>query len=162
WLTDRREEVAKAKGETSRKATLVAPSRGAKKQLLDLAMENAKHAFEEKQRAAEDMDERLARIQNKLRLPSLPRRIECCDISHLGGEDTVGAVVALLDGVPDKSRYRTYKVRSAGPGDDYAAMFEVLSRRFARGRSAAEGTEDEAWELPDLFVVDGGRGQLAV
>ena len=125
-------------------------------------MENAKHAFEEKQRAAEDMDERLARIQNKLRLPTPPRRIECCDISHLGGQDTVGAVVALKDGVPDKARYRTYKVRSAGPGDDYAAMFEVLSRRFARGRSAAEGTEDDAWDLPDLFVVDGGRGQLAV
>jgi excinuclease ABC subunit C len=64
--------------------------------------------------------------------------------------------------VPDKSRYRTYKVRSAGPGDDYAAMLEVLSRRFARGRGAAEGTEADAWELPDLFLVDGGRGQLAI
>jgi excinuclease ABC subunit C len=125
-------------------------------------MENAEHAFAEKQRATEDMDERLARIQNKLRLPTIPRRIECCDISHLGGEDTVGGVVALLDGKPDKARYRTYKVRTAGPGDDYAAMFEVLSRRFARGAKASEGVDADAWDLPDLFVVDGGRGQLAV
>ena len=162
WLTERREAAAREKGESTRKVTLHAPSRGAKRELLDLAMENAKHAFEEKRRAAEDMEERLARIQAKLRLPTLPHRIECCDISHLGGEDTVGAVVALKDGVPDKSRYRTYKVRSAGPGDDYAAMLEVLSRRFARGKGAAEGSEDDAWELPDLFVVDGGRGQLAI
>jgi excinuclease ABC subunit C len=162
WLTDRRAEIARERGETAKKTHVLAPARGPKHKLLDLAMENARHAFEEKQRAAEDMDERLARIQGKLRLPSIPRRIECCDISHLGGEDTVGAVVALLDGAPDKARYRTYNVRSAGPGDDYAAMFEVLSRRFARGVRAAEGTETENWELPDLFVVDGGRGQLAV
>lgn len=161
WLSERRSELAAAKGETARKVLIIAPSRGAKRQLLDLAMENAHHAFGEKQRAAENMDERLARLQNKLRLPTLPRRIECADISHLGGEDTVGAVVALRDGVPDKSHYRTYRVRTAGPGDDYAAMLEVLSRRFARGR-AAEGSEGDAWELPDLFVVDGGRGQLAV
>jgi excinuclease ABC subunit C len=162
WLTDRREELARAKGESTRKVSVLAPSRGPRRQVLDLAMENAKHAFEEKQRAAEDMDERLARIQQKLRLPTLPRRIECTDISHLGGEDTVGSVVALTDGVPDKSLYRTYKVRTAGAGDDYAAMFEVLSRRFARGKNAAEGTEGADWQLPDLFVVDGGRGQLAV
>jgi excinuclease ABC subunit C len=169
WLTERRAEQAREKGESARKVTLLAPERGPKRKVLDLAMENAHHAFEEKRRAAEDMDERLARIQAKLRLPVLPRRIECCDISHLGGQDTVGAVVALKDGVPDKSHYRTYKVRSATSGDDYAAMFEVLSRRFARGREALEaaggqdgGQDSDAWSLPDLFVVDGGRGQLAV
>lgn len=158
WLTERRQES----DPKARKVALLAPARGQKKQLLDLVVDNARHAFEEKRRSAEDMDERLAKIQNKLRLPSLPRRIECCDISHLGGQDTVGAVVALTDGVLDKSRYRTYHVRSAGPGDDYAAMLEVLSRRFARGREASEDVETSSWELPDLFVVDGGRGQLAV
>jgi excinuclease ABC subunit C len=163
WLSERREEGARARGERSpRKVELLAPERGPKRQVLDLAMENATHAFEEKRRAAEDMEERLARIQTKLRLPVLPRRIECCDISHLGGEDTVGGVVALRDGVPDKTRYRTYKVRAATAGDDYAAMFEVLSRRFARGREAADSKETGEWDLPDLFVVDGGRGQLAV
>lgn len=162
WLTERRQELASQSGGHARKVSLLAPSRGPRSQVLDLAMENAEHSFKEKRRAGEDMDERLARIQQKLRLPTLPRRIECTDISHLGGEDTVGSVVALKDGVPDKSRYRTYKVRTAGPGDDYAAMFEVLSRRFARGKNVAEGTEDTTWELPDLFVVDGGRGQLGV
>jgi excinuclease ABC subunit C len=162
WLTDRRQAVAEEHGAATRRCQLFAPARGPRRQLLDLAMENAKHAFDEKRRAAEDVDERLARLQQKLRLPTLPRRIECCDISHLGGVDTVGAVVALRDGAPDKKRYRTYNVRGATEGDDYAAMYEVLSRRFARGRAAEEeGTEGE-WDLPDLFVVDGGRGQLAV
>jgi excinuclease ABC subunit C len=111
-------------------------------------------------------------VQERLRLPTLPRRIECCDISHLGGADTVGAVVALLDGQLDKKRYRSYIVRSALPGDDYQAMFEVLSRRFRRGKQAKEAAavaepdaaveSDNDWQLPDLFVVDGGRGQLGV
>src|SRR6185369_1598250 len=98
----------------------------------------AEHVFEEKRRAETDIDERLARVQERLRLPTLPRRIECSDISHLGGEDTVGSVVALLNGKPDKKRYRTYHVKSAGPGDDYQAQYEVLRRRFRRGRAAAE------------------------
>lgn len=179
WLSERR----------GRKCALVAPARGAKRKLLELALENARHAFEEKRRATDDIDVRLGKLQERLRLPTLPRRIECVDISHLGGEDTVGAVVALTSGVPDKKRYRTYRVRTAGDGDDYAAMYEVLLRRFRRGRDAAaasaaaasadpsaresagaaapEPTDDAAAPdgvdaLPDLFVVDGGRGQLAV
>jgi excinuclease ABC subunit C len=164
WLTERRQALAAARGETRvRRTELFAPARGARKQLLDLALENAKHAFDEKRRAAEDIDERLARVQERLRLPTLPRRIECCDISHLGGQDTVGAVVALFNGAPDKKRYRTYNVKGVEEGDDYRAMYEVLSRRFRRGRDAAENAgEGTEWELPDLFVVDGGRGQLAV
>ncbi len=179
WLTERRHELAREQGDPGRRCELLAPVRGPRRQLLGLATENARHAFEEKQRAAEDTDERLARLQRRLRLPSLPRRIECTDISHLGGQDTVGSVVALTNGVPDKKRYRTYRVKNVADGDDYAAMYEVLSRRFRRGRAAADETfrpesaervetsppGDEglgAWELPDLFVVDGGRGQLAV
>ncbi len=126
-------------------------------------------------------------LQERLRLPTLPRRIECCDISHLGGGDTVGAVVAMLDGELDKKHYRTFNVRGdavrdqAGQiNDDYGAMYEVLARRFrraivapqegaaGRGRRGPEPRRAEAigregdWDLPDLFVVDGGRGQLAV
>ncbi len=172
------------------KVRLVRPRRGARVDLLALATDNAKHAFEEKRRQKEDIDERLTQLQERLRLPTLPRRIECCDISHLGGGDTVGAVVAMRDGMPDRKRYRTFHVRGAGGesigGDDYAAMYEVLARRFRRGvgaSAAAEAdpgqgaeakveamTEAEAvvardrieWDLPDLFVVDGGRGQLGV
>lgn len=149
------------------KVTLAVPRRGPKVDLLALAMDNATHAFAEKQRAVDDVEARLAKLQQLLRLPSLPKRVECCDISHLGGGDTVGAVVAFRDAVPDKSRYRSFHVRDdvaeRRGGDDYGAMYEVLSRRFRRGRSARAGTDDEAsWDLPDLFVVDGGRGQVGV
>jgi excinuclease ABC subunit C len=135
WLAERRASLAQGR---KKKCGILAPARGPRKALLDMAVDNARHAFEEKRRAETDIDERLARVQERLRLPTLPRRIECCDISHLGGQDTVGAVVALLNGLPDKKKYRTYKVRSVGEGDDYRAMFEVLSRRFRRGREAAQ------------------------
>ncbi len=157
WLS----ELQQAAGQRKR-CRVILPARGPKHQLLELAQENAQHAFEEKQRAAEDIQLRLGRLQKKLRLPKLPSRIECVDISHLGGNDTVGAVVALCDGVPDKSRYRTYHVRTVSGGDDYGALCEVLRRRFRRGSEAEQGMQDETWELPDLFVIDGGRGQLAV
>jgi excinuclease ABC subunit C len=160
WLSERREQRLRTR---AARVQLISPKRGPRADLLRLSMENARHAFQEKQRAAEDVDERLARVQERLRLPTLPRRIECCDISHLGGQDTVGAVVALLNGAPDKKRYRTYHVRDVCEGDDYGALHAVLSRRFRRGREAADEDAPSAdWDLPDLFVVDGGRGQLGV
>jgi excinuclease ABC subunit C len=165
WLTERR----------AKKVALLVPQRGPRMDLLAMARENAAHAFREKQRSSDDLEARLEELQERLRLPTLPRRIECCDISHLGGGDTVGSIVALADGVPDRKRYKSFTVKAATEGDDYAAMFEVLARRFRRGKAAklvAEGeadaeTEEAAgkagtWDLPDLFVVDGGRGQLAV
>jgi excinuclease ABC subunit C len=199
WLTERRLALVPAGTRAPRAVELLAPRRGPRRGLLELAQKNACHSFEEKRRAAVDIDERLARVKERLRLPTLPRRIECSDISHLGGEDTVGSVVALLNGKPDKKRYRTYHVKSAGPGDDYQALYEVLRRRFRRGRAVmdeanarasaatpeaggvltADGADsadpgavldasdltasgEPEWQLPDLFVVDGGRGQLAV
>jgi excinuclease ABC subunit C len=164
------------------KVTLVLPRRGHRVDLLAMANDNAHHSFVEKQRQSDDVQERLRDLQERLRLPTLPRRIECCDISHLGGGDTVGAIVAMYDGELDKKRYRTFNVRGdavarpdVGPGvnDDYGAMYEVLARRFRRALKAeelpqtlAEGSpereSDATWDAPDLFVVDGGRGQLAV
>jgi excinuclease ABC subunit C len=191
WLSER----------ASHKVALLCPQRGPRVDLLRLANDNASHAFTEKRRASDDVQERLKQLKERLRLPSIPHRIECCDISHLGGQDTVGAVVAMLDGEPDKKRYRTFHVRgdAAGSkttdgdptpgggegtleqdvdgvpvslaGDDYRAMYEVLARRFRRGlkrqeerANAGDDAEpsDSEWDLPDLFVVDGGRGQLAV
>jgi len=198
WLGDKR----------GKKVALVIPQRGPRVDLLAMARENAEHAFKEKQRASDDIEARLEDLRERLRLPSLPRRIECCDISHLGGGDTVGSIVALRDGQPDKKNYRSFRVRMKTDGDDYAAMYEVLARRFRRGRTAKEAKESEAaaeaateavaeaeaeagaeagaeaeagaaaaaaagatevknaaevdWDLPDLFVVDGGRGQLNV
>jgi len=176
WIADR----------AGHKVTLVQPKRGPRVDLLRLATDNARHAFSEKRRSNDDLDTRLRELQERLRLPTLPRRIEACDISHLGGGDTVGAVVAMRDGLPDKKRYRTFHVRGAygdlNRGDDYGAMYEVLARRFRRSLRHADSsseaapaapptlTEAEAeaqrdrieWDLPDLFVVDGGRGQLGV
>ncbi|WP_438024496.1 excinuclease ABC subunit UvrC [Sorangium sp. So ce233] len=126
WLSDRR----------GRKVALFAPQRGPRVDLLKMASENAAHAFREKQRSSDDLEARLEELRERLRLPTLPRRIECCDISHLGGGDTVGSIVALLDGQPDKKRYRSFNVKSVADGDDYAAMYEVLARRFRRGKAA--------------------------
>ncbi len=164
WISERRSAAATA-GRKPRKTQLFAPERGVRRQLLQLAQENARHAFFEKRRTEQDMDERLARLQQKLRLPTLPRHIECIDISHLGGQDTYGSIVALKDGSPNKRDYRTYKVKVAAAGDDYGAIYEVLSRRFIRGKQASAeeaGDERPDWALPDLLVVDGGRGQLGV
>jgi excinuclease ABC subunit C len=176
WLADR----------AGHKVALLVPRRGHRVDLLKLADDNARHSFAEKQRQSNDAQERLRDLQERLRLPTLPRRIECCDISHLGGGDTVGAIVAMTDGELDKRRYRTFNVRGdavrdqAGlVNDDYGSMYEVLARRFRRALQAAalpatlaESTDVESapaeasgesdWEAPDLFVVDGGRGQLAV
>ena len=140
-----------------RRVRIVEPKRGAKAKLLDLARENAEHAFAEKERAREDVEARLGELQKLLRLPVLPRRIECVDISHTGGEETVAVFVALQDGVPAKERYRSFRVKRVSGGDDYAAMYEVLMRRLRRAKN-----DEKGWELPDLLVVDGGKGQLGV
>ncbi len=176
WLADR----------AGHKVTLPVPKRGHRLDLLAMANDNARHSFAEKQRQADDVQERLRDLQQRLRLATLPRRIECCDISHLGGGDAVGAVVAMADGELDKKHYRTFNVRgssrpddAADLNDDYGSMYEVLARRFRRAVGVAgrgqspgqeqtlservvEGRPEGDWDAPDLFVVDGGRGQLGV
>lgn len=141
--------------ERGKRVRISLPQRGGRKDLVRMATENAEHAFKEKQREREDVETRLTEVMTKLRLPRLPHRIECIDVSHTGGTDTVSAITALLDGAPDRKRYKSFHVRKVSGGDDFGAMHEVLSRRLAR--------RDEAgWELPDLLVVDGGRGQLGI
>ncbi len=152
WLSETRHK----------RVSVIVPSKGGKRRLLEMAVHNAEHAFKEKQRSSEEVEARLEDLQKKLRLPTLPRLIECCDISHHQGHDAVGAVVCLRDGAPDKKRYRSFRIQTAAEGDDYAAIYEVLARRFRRGRQSADGEASGDWELPDLFVVDGGRGQLNV
>ncbi len=139
------------------KTELLWPQRGKKARLLRMAMENAAHAFREKARAREDADARLVQIKERLGLQVVPHRIECVDVSHLGGTETVAAIVAFEQGAPDRKRYRSFHVRNVQGGDDYAAMHEVLCRRFKRARDESSG-----WELPDLLLVDGGKGQLAI
>jgi len=162
-LPDADSGIAEWLGERAgHKVALVLPQRGSRVELLALASDNARHAFAEKRRASDDVEQRLEQLKERLRLPTVPRRIECCDISHLGGKDTVGAIVALLDGEPDKKRYRTFHVRGtaegakttdASPvpggaqdndgvlgGDDYRAMYEVLARRKGDKSRIAQGS----------------------
>lgn len=136
------------------------PQRGQKRRLVELAEENARHMAEERalQREAPVVGETPAaasRLQAALDLSSAPRSIVCFDISTLGGSDSVGAAVWLRDGKPDRSGYRRFRIRETPDGetDDYAMMQEVVGRYFNR-RIAEEGA------LPDLVLIDGGRGQL--
>lgn len=140
-----------------RSVKVLVPKKGPRADLVQMARDNASHAFTEKARAKQDLEARLTAVQQKLRLPKLPRHIECIDVSHTGGTDTVACIVSMRDGQPDRRGYKSFHVKRVSGGDDYGAMYEVLSRRLRRGREAESG-----WELPDLLVVDGGRGQLNV
>jgi excinuclease ABC subunit C len=144
WLSDK-------KGERVR---VHVPERGEKVRLVEMAMENARHNYEEKARSQKNHLEALTRLQQRLKLPRMPKRIECFDISTLQGQLTVGSQVVFTDGEPDKANYRLFKVRGDAAGDDFASMFQVLTRRLKRGL--------EEKNLPDLLVIDGGKGQLNV
>jgi len=143
--------------ERASRVNVLKPRRGPKARLLRMAMENAAHAFQQEAHAARDGQAHLEQIKQRFDLPNVPRRIECVDVSHSSGADTVAAIVALQDGEPDTKRYRGFKIRSVGDGDDYGAMFEALSRRFKRATLSQPG-----WEAPDLLVVDGGKGQMGI
>ncbi|MEE8310640.1 MAG: excinuclease ABC subunit UvrC [Candidatus Binatia bacterium] len=136
------------------KVDVAVPRRGDKRRLVEMAIENAAHGFRERNDQAARMEKTLAELQKRLALASVPKRIECFDISHSQGDSVVASMVAFDEGVPDKSGYRRYKLRDVQRNDDFAAMKEVLSRRLGRGKH--EGG------LPDLIVVDGGKGQLAM
>jgi excinuclease ABC subunit C len=138
--------------------------RGEKRRLQQLADENARHALESEQAQSEQRRARrveaLEELREALNLESLPIRIECFDISHAMGQDPVGSMVVFQDAMPRKSDYRKFAIKTAGEDpDDFAAMAEVISRRFAR---VADPTGEPAWTtVPNLVVVDGGKGQLS-
>jgi len=142
--------------ERGRRVHVIHPRRGPRLDQARLADANARQALEERDSDERALEERLGEMQRRLKLPRSPRRIECVDISHLGGTNPVGAIGAVTDGRADRGRGRTYKLRTAGEGDDYAAIAELLSRRFRRAVAGEAG-----WEPPDLLVVDGGKGQLS-
>jgi excinuclease ABC subunit C len=171
-----------------RKVEICVPQRGDRRKLVELAQKNAAASFASRRNAREDTEVALGKLQRRLKLARLPRVIECYDISHIQGFATVASMVVFVDGRPEKSRYRTYKVRSGDRPDDFASMYEVLSRRFRRAREAqaakgGEGTlgataresaetveetgelpegDKSTWALPDLIVIDGGKGQLGM
>jgi excinuclease ABC subunit C len=153
-------EEALAESPAGRTQVLI-PQRGPKRELLDLAEQNARHLLEEFKLAGQDTDERAAdpvyELGRELGLEKLPRSIVCFDNSTAQGKDSVGSVVWFENGRPRRAEYRTMKVKSveesAGP-DDFQSMREVVGRYFRR-------RVEERKSLPDLVVVDGGKGQLS-
>jgi excinuclease ABC subunit C len=143
------------------------PERGEKRRLLELAEQNAGLALQSAAVASEQKRLRrvaaLEELREALNLESLPIRIECFDISTIQGSATVASMVVFEDAVPKKAHYRKFSVRSLNGQDDFAAMAEVISRRFARaGGSPTDGDYDEGFAaVPNLVVVDGGKGQLS-
>ena len=120
------------------------------KKLLDLALTNAKSHFQDAVTKADQQSKGLVQIQERFGLPALPRRIECYDISNFQGGENVASQVVFEDGLPRRDEYRRYKIKTVEGANDFAAMKEVLTRRFKH-------TE---YDDPDLVVVDGGKGQL--
>jgi excinuclease ABC subunit C len=143
-----------------------APVRGEKRRLQQLATENAEVALQsdalQSERRRLRRVEALEELREALNLESLPIRIECYDVSNIQGEAIVGSMVVFQDAVPKKAHYRKFGVRGLNGQDDYAALAEVISRRFARLRDATSEEYDESFAAtPNLVVIDGGKGQLA-
>ena len=136
-----------------RRVEIRRPQRGVPAELLAMASRNAELGLAQRLEARESLDRALEELREKLHLAELPRRIECYDVSTLQGTLTVASRVVFVDGQPVKNDYRRYKIRDAAPDDDYACLREVMQRRLAKRATEA---------LPDLLMVDGGKGQLGV
>jgi excinuclease ABC subunit C len=137
-----------------RRVHMLAPQRGEKRDLIDLVEKNAKLAFEQRFRVLQpDMKRVLEEMQETLELPRFPARIESFDISHLQGAENVAGMVVCENGKMNRGEYRKFKIRSVKGANDFASMNEVVLRRYRRLR-------DEARSLPDLIIIDGGKGQL--
>jgi len=139
WLRDRR----------GGKVTLSVPKRGEGKALLEMACRNAEELLAARLASAGEMERTLEEAAALLDLKVIPRRMECFDISDLGGRQAVGARAVFVDGAPEKGSYRRWRVHAVTEGDDYAMISEVLRRRFSREEPH-----------PDLVIVDGGKGHL--
>lgn len=131
------------------------PERGEKRRILELALHNGAQVLDRLLAGEKSRESVLRDLQEKLHLPQLPHRIECYDISTFQGSFPAGAMTVLLDGEPAKSEYRLFRIRTVAGQDDFAMMREMLTRRFRR--ALADGKP-----LPDLVLIDGGKGQLGV
>jgi excinuclease ABC subunit C len=135
------------KNKSGKKVNIIIPQKGDKKDLLDLVAVNIDSTFF-------TGSNRITELKNILSLEKLPQNIECFDISHLGGTNTVASMVSFHNGVPNKSNYRKFKIQTPMENDDYLAMREVIKRRYSASLS-------KSMKLPDLIVIDGGPGQLS-
>ena len=137
-----------------KKIRLTERVRGHRSKWLDLAQTNAEETLQSRLSSKQSMLDRFTSLQENLSLEFTPERIECFDISHTGGEGTVGSCVVFDQNGPLKNDYRRFNVSGITPGDDYAAMEQVINRRFTR-LSRGEG------KIPSVLLIDGGKGQLA-
>ena len=137
-----------------RKVKLLAPQRGEKKRLCLMAQRNAAESYRQRGQRQQARGKLLEELLSKLHLPRLPQRIECYDISNVQGNQSVGSMVVVINGEAAPAEYRRFKIKTVEGADDYASLHEVLTRRLQRG--VAEGN------LPDMILIDGGKGQLGV
>ncbi|HKK45374.1 MAG TPA: excinuclease ABC subunit UvrC, partial [Balneolaceae bacterium] len=145
--------------ERGKKVRIHVPQRGEKAKMIRMALSNAKLLLGErkleKEKAARDhIPHSVKELKEQLDLQRLPRRIECFDNSNLQGSDPVASMVCFVDARPKKSEYKRFHIKTVKGPDDFASMKEVLSRRYKR-------VMDEKQQIPDLIVVDGGKGQLS-
>lgn len=145
------EWLAELKG---KKVAITVPKRGEKRRLLEMSGKNARQAFLAEGEEKRGHEALLREIKEAFGLIHFPKQMECFDISNIQGTNAVGSMVTFIDGKADKKYYRTFKIKSVIGSDDFAMMYEILMRRLKRGME-----EDS---LPDLIVVDGGRGQLGM
>ncbi len=173
WAADSRYRVERSVNPEARHGSRVevrVPQRGDKKDLLEMVTKNAGEEFtRHRLRRAADHNARakaLTSLQEALRLPASPLRIECYDMSHLQGTDYVGSMVVMEDGIPRPQEYRRFKIRTVDQNDDFAAMGEVLTRRLKAYLAERSKPVDERRRRfaypPQLLLVDGGKGQLGV
>jgi excinuclease ABC subunit C len=140
WLSEKK----------GKKVSVSVPKRGQWIELLKIAGDNAKSIFE-LEKYATPVEETLSVLARGLTLKNMPRRIECFDISNIGGKYAAGSMVTFVDGKAWKPGYRRFRIKTVNGADDYAMMYEILNRRYR-----------EKGDLPDLILVDGGKGQLSV
>lgn len=149
------------RGRRGGRVEVLVPQRGEKRRLVELAEANARQHLAERttQRAGDQAraEEAVLELQESLELPNVPYRIECYDISNTQGQESVGAMVVFEGGQAKKSDYRKFKIRTVEGPNDFASMQEVLRRRLERGIAG----DTRFGELPDLIVIDGGKGQLS-
>jgi len=137
-----------------KKAEFLVPQRGDKLRLLEMALENARQSFAARRDKEQTREKMLEDLRTRLHLKNSPKRIECYDISNLQGSMVVGSQVTFEEGEPLNAQYRRYRIRGFEGQDDFASLYEVLGRRVVRARQENQ--------FPDLWVIDGGKGQLNV
>ena len=157
WLTDLRKQRMVLQGQAPQRGSvdIVCPQRGPKLRLVELAAENAQQVFDDQVQSAQRQQATLVALHKNLHLRRLPQRIECYDISNISGTDPTGSMAVAIGGDLASAQQRTFAVRSLDTPNDFEMMREVLTRRLERAKSSG-------WPLPDLIVVDGGKGQLKV